>query len=111
MWCDLGFVPNGRGNKAAANLHPHRPYSTQPITVNEPVRARGLGPAQTALKPGRLEKNLPAAPTKLFASRVNLNNFRQVSIQKILFAKHVLAKQCRRGEKLLAAHCLDWTWT
>ena len=23
LWCDLGFVPNGRGNKAAANLCPH----------------------------------------------------------------------------------------
>ena len=22
LWCDLGFVPNGRGNKAAANLSP-----------------------------------------------------------------------------------------
>ena len=22
MWCDLGFVPNSRGNKAAANLRP-----------------------------------------------------------------------------------------
>ena len=22
LWCDLGFVPNSRGNKAAANLSP-----------------------------------------------------------------------------------------
>ena len=22
LWCDLGFVPNSRGNKAAANLRP-----------------------------------------------------------------------------------------
>ena len=22
LWCDLGFVPNRRGNKAAANLRP-----------------------------------------------------------------------------------------
>ena len=22
LWCDLGFVPNSRGNKAAANLCP-----------------------------------------------------------------------------------------
>ena len=22
LWCDLGFIPNGRGNKAAANLRP-----------------------------------------------------------------------------------------
>ena len=22
MWCDLGFVPNSRGNKVAANLRP-----------------------------------------------------------------------------------------
>ena len=23
LWCDLGFVPNSRGNKAAANLRPY----------------------------------------------------------------------------------------
>ena len=23
MWCDLGFFPNSRGNKAAANLRPN----------------------------------------------------------------------------------------
>ena len=23
LWCDLGFVPNSRGNKAAANLCPN----------------------------------------------------------------------------------------
>ena len=22
LWCDLGFVPNSRGNKAAANVRP-----------------------------------------------------------------------------------------
>ena len=25
LWCDLGFVPNSRGNKAAVNLHPILP--------------------------------------------------------------------------------------
>ena len=24
LWCDLGFVPNSRGNKAAANLRPNK---------------------------------------------------------------------------------------
>ena len=27
LWCDLGFVPNSRGNKAAANLRPTAPTS------------------------------------------------------------------------------------
>ena len=26
LWCDLGFVPNSRGNKAAANLRPIHSY-------------------------------------------------------------------------------------
>ena len=27
LWCDLGFFPNSRGNKAAANLRPTGPSS------------------------------------------------------------------------------------
>ena len=27
LWCDLGFVPNSRGNKAAANLRPSCVFS------------------------------------------------------------------------------------
>ena len=36
LWCDLGFFPNSRGNKAAANLRPimHEYQSTKvPDTV------------------------------------------------------------------------------
>ena len=28
LWCDLGFVPDSRGNKAAANLRPTIMLST-----------------------------------------------------------------------------------
>ena len=31
LWCDLGFVPNSRGNKAVANLRPMQPYLSDPI--------------------------------------------------------------------------------
>ena len=27
LWCDLGFFPNSRGNKAAANLRPNMVHS------------------------------------------------------------------------------------
>ena len=41
--CDLGFVPNSRGNKAAANLglfflQPHRPCGAAPEAAPEPSR-------------------------------------------------------------------------
>ena len=35
LWCDLGFVPNSRGNKAAANLRPksnEKPHTNQTKT-------------------------------------------------------------------------------
>ena len=31
LWCDLGFFPNSRGNKAAANLRPNHRNSSLPV--------------------------------------------------------------------------------
>ena len=48
LWCDLGFVPNSRGNKAAANLRPP-PSGCQAIVLTDlPVSGSkgGLGPAR-----------------------------------------------------------------
>ena len=33
LWCDLGFVPNSRGNKAAANLRPKNNTSFYNILI------------------------------------------------------------------------------
>ena len=33
LWCDLGFIPNSRGNKAAVNL---RPTTTQAVREQRP---------------------------------------------------------------------------
>ena len=33
LWCDLGFVPNSRGNKAAANLRPLQQPLTESLKV------------------------------------------------------------------------------
>ena len=33
LWCDLEFVPNSRGNKAAANLRPTSGHCLRPIRV------------------------------------------------------------------------------
>ena len=41
MWCDLGFVPNSRGNKAAANL---RPTNSAKETNCSIWRRTALGP-------------------------------------------------------------------
>ena len=35
LWCDLGFVPNSRGNKAAANLRPASEVSPLPVNSVE----------------------------------------------------------------------------
>ena len=34
MWCDLGFIPNSRGNEAAANLRPI-PKSNASLTLQQ----------------------------------------------------------------------------
>ena len=42
LWCDLGFVPNSRGNKAAANLRPLSLYFDVDDLLNEQkMRRRG----------------------------------------------------------------------
>ena len=36
LWCDLGFVPNSRGNKAAANLRPIYCYNMSILPLEIP---------------------------------------------------------------------------
>ena len=52
LWCDLGFVPNSRGNKAAANLRPISPVVPMP-TLGPPLARplHSLRSTQCHLKP------------------------------------------------------------
>ena len=42
LWCDLGFFPNSRGNKAAVNLFPTCQYSTSLMCLSSGHQSQKL---------------------------------------------------------------------